>query len=56
LTLYFPGYPDTADAGFTATVPAEALVRGDAEVRTVVVNTRGTRTEIDRRRLTSGAR
>ena len=56
LTLYFPGYPNTADAGFAATVPAQALVRGDAEVRTVVVNTRGTRTEIDRRQLTSGAR
>ena len=56
LTLYFPGYPNTADAGFTAIVPAQALARGAAEVRTVVVNTSGTRTEIDRRLLSKDAR
>jgi hypothetical protein len=56
LALYFPGYPKTADAGFTARVPAQALARGAAEVRTVVVNAAGTRTEIDRRQLVSEAR
>jgi hypothetical protein len=49
LSLYFPAYPNTADAGFVAVVPAGALRRGSAEVRTVVVNAAGIRTEIDRR-------
>jgi hypothetical protein len=56
LTLYFPAYPDTADAGFAAQLPAEALAGGSAEVRTVVVNAAGVRTEIDRRRLVTEAR
>ena len=30
LTLYFPAYPDTANAGFAAQLPAQALARGSA--------------------------
>ncbi|HEY8622633.1 MAG TPA: hypothetical protein VIM74_02095, partial [Casimicrobiaceae bacterium] len=56
LALYFPGYPDTANAGFAAVLPAQVLARGGAEVRTVVVNTAGRRTEIDRRQLVTEAR
>jgi hypothetical protein len=56
LALYFPTYPDTAGAGFTAELPAQALARGGAEVRTIVINSAGTRTEIDRRQLTTEAR
>ena len=56
LALYFPGYPKTPDAGFTAIVPAQALARGAAKVRTIVVNAAGTRTEIDRRQLVPEAR
>lgn len=51
LTLYFPAYPNTANAGFVARLPAEVLARGSVDVRTVVVNTAGRRTEIDRRHL-----
>jgi hypothetical protein len=51
LTLYFPAYPNTANAGFVAQLPAEALAHGSGDVRTVVVNTAGRRTEIDRRHL-----
>jgi len=51
LTLYFPAYPNTANAGFVAQLPAETLARGSVDVRTVVVNTAGRRTEIDRRHL-----
>jgi hypothetical protein len=56
LTLYFPAYPNTANAGFAGEIPAHALARGGAEVRTVVVNAAGTRTEIDRRQLVTEAR
>ena len=56
LTLYFPAYPNTANAGFAGELPAQALARGGAEVRTVVVNAAGTRTEIDRRQLATEAR
>ncbi len=49
LALYFPGYPNTDNAGFVAVVPARAFANGSAEVRTVVVNATGVRTEIDRR-------
>ena len=56
LTLYFPAYPNTANAGFAGELPAQALARGGAVVRTVVVNTAGTRTEIDRRQLVTEAR
>ena len=51
LALYFPAYPDTARAGFTAKLPAVALSGGAVEVRTIVINSAGTRTEVDRRRL-----
>lgn len=51
LALYFPSYPDVAAAGFVARLPATLLSRGAIEVRTVVVNDAGVRTEIDRRRL-----
>jgi hypothetical protein len=56
LALYFPTYPDPSHAGFTAQLPAQALARGAAEVRTIVINSAGTRTEIDRRQLTTEAR
>ena len=56
LTLYFPAYPRTAEAGFSAKVPAEALAHGSAEVRTFAVNGAEGRTEIDRRRLVTEAR
>jgi hypothetical protein len=56
LTLYFPAYPNTANAGFAGELPAQALARGGAEVRTVVVNAAGTRTEIDRRQLVTEVR
>jgi hypothetical protein len=56
LTLYFPGYPNTAAAGFRAVLPAQALSYGGADVRTVVVNTAGQRTEIDRRHMVPDAR
>jgi hypothetical protein len=56
LTLYFPAYPNTANAGFAGQLPAQALARGSAVVRTVVVNAAGTRTEIDRRQLITEAR
>jgi hypothetical protein len=56
LSLYFPAYPRTAEAGFSATIPGEALARGSADVRTFADNPAGGRTEIDRRRLTTEAR
>jgi hypothetical protein len=56
LALYFPSYPDTANAGFAAQLPAQALGRGAAGVRTVVINSAGTRTEIDRRQLVAEVR
>ncbi len=56
LTLYFPAYPSTAEAGFSATIPGEALAHGSAEVRTFAVNWAEGRTEIDRRRLVAEAR
>src|SRR6202011_5368886 len=56
LALYFPAYPNTANAGFTAELPAQTLARGTADVRTVVINSVGTRTEIDRRRLVTESR
>ena len=56
LALYFPAYPNTANAGFTVELPAQTLGRGAAEVRTVVINSVGTRTEIDRRRLVTESR
>jgi Na+-translocating ferredoxin:NAD+ oxidoreductase RnfA subunit len=56
LGLYFPTYPDTASAGFVALLPADVLDRGVTDVRTVVINTTGMRTEIDRRRLSKDAR
>ncbi|HWZ74376.1 MAG TPA: hypothetical protein VN326_23230 [Casimicrobiaceae bacterium] len=56
LALYFPAYPNTANAGFTGELPAQTLARGAADVRTVVINSKGTRTEIDRRRLVTEAR
>jgi hypothetical protein len=56
LALYFPAYPNTATAGFSAQLPAQAFARGSADVRTVVVNTAGIRTEIDRRQLVTEAR
>ena len=56
LTLYFPAYPNTANAGFAGELPATALARGSAVVRTVVVNAAGTRTEIDLRQLITAAR
>jgi hypothetical protein len=56
LALYFPAYPNTANAGFTAELPAQALASGAADVRTIVINSAGTRTEIDRRRLVTESR
>jgi hypothetical protein len=56
LALYFPTYPNTSNAGFTAQLPAQTLARGTAEVRTIVINAVGTRTEIDRRQLVTEAR
>jgi hypothetical protein len=56
LALYFPAYPNTANAGFAAQLPAQALAHGSADVRTVVVNTAGMRTEIDRRQILTEAR
>ena len=51
LDLYYPGYPNPARAGFVARLPARVLDSGTVELRTLVVNATGTRTEIDRRRL-----
>ena len=51
LRLYFPSYPDVDAAGFVALLPAAALANGALDVRTVVVGKSGTRTEIDRRRI-----
>jgi hypothetical protein len=56
LALYFPAYPNTANAGFTAELPAQALASGAASVRTVVINSVGIRTEIDRRQLVTESR
>jgi hypothetical protein len=56
LALYFPAYPNTANAGFTVELPAQTLARGAADVRTVVINSVGTRTEIDRRQLVTESR
>jgi large repetitive protein len=56
LALYFPAYPNTANAGFTVELPAQTLARGTADVRTVVINSVGTRTEIDRRQLVTESR
>jgi hypothetical protein len=56
LTLYFPAYPNTANAGFTVELPAQTLARGAANVRTVVINSVGIRTEIDRRQLVTESR
>ena len=56
LGLYFPAYPGTDKAGFHAELPARLLAQGTAEVRTVAISSTGTRTEIDRRRLTTEAR
>jgi hypothetical protein len=56
LALYFPTYPNTANAGFTVELPAQTLAHGAADVRTVVINSQGTRTEIDRRQLVTEAR
>ena len=52
LALYFPSYPNAGAAGFLAALPREALAAGSLHVRTVVVNSDGVRTEIDRRTLT----
>ncbi len=51
LALYFPSYPDAARGGFLAHLPASELASGAVDVRTVVVNSAGVRTDIDRRRL-----
>jgi hypothetical protein len=56
LALYFPTYPNTANAGFTVELPAQTLARGAADVRTVVINSVGIRTEIDRRQLVTESR
>jgi len=56
LALYFPAYPNTVNAGFTVELPAQTLARGAADVRTVVINSVGTRTEIDRRQLVTESR
>jgi Bacterial Ig domain len=56
LALYFPAYPNTTNAGFTGELPAQTLAGGAANVRTVVINSVGTRTEIDRRQLVTEAR
>lgn len=56
LALYYPTYPDREHGGFTALLPADALERGAIEVRTIVINVAGVRTEIDRRQLVAGAR
>jgi hypothetical protein len=56
LALYYPTYPQAARAGFSAQLPARLLERGTVDVRTVVVNVAGVRTEIDRRRLVAGTR
>jgi hypothetical protein len=51
LALYYPSYPQVAQAGFVAHLPSSIFDRGAVEVRTRVVNATGVRTEIDRRRL-----
>jgi hypothetical protein len=56
LELYYPAYPAPSRAGFVAHLPARLLDSGAVELRTVVVNATGTRTEIDRRRLVAEKR
>ena len=56
LTLYYPAYPEYGQRWLCGELPAQALARGSADVRTVVVNAAGTRTEIDRRQLITEAR
>jgi hypothetical protein len=51
LALYYPSYPQIARPGFSAQLPARLLDHGDVELRTLVFNASGGRTEIDRRRL-----
>jgi hypothetical protein len=51
LGLYYPSFPQVARAGFVARLPLRLFDRGAVEVRTVVINDAGVRTEIDRRRL-----
>ena len=51
LALYYPGYPQVERAGFSVQLPARAFDRGSIEMRTIVFNAAGGRTEIDRRRL-----
>ena len=52
LALHFPAFPDGEKAGYSIAIPAEALGTEAAELRVFVTNSRGVRTEIDRRRLT----
>lgn len=56
LALYYPSYPQVERAGFAALLPARLFDRGNVGIRTLVVNSAGARTEIDRRRLVVGAR
>jgi hypothetical protein len=56
LALYYPSYPQRERAGFSAQLPARWFEHGAVEVRTVVVNAAGVRTEIDRRQLIAGTR
>ena len=51
LALYYPSYPQVARPGFSAQLPARVFDHGDVEIRTLVFNAAGGRTEIDRRRL-----
>ena len=56
LELYYPTYPQVARAGFSVELPARALDHGGVDIRTLVFNAAGGRTEIDRRRLVVAAR
>lgn len=51
LSLYYPSYPQVARPGFSAQLPPRVFDRGEVELRTLVFNAAGGRTEIDRRRL-----
>lgn len=51
LWRYYPAFPGTGNAGFAIAVPPVWLQSGRAEIKTVAVNARGTRTMIDQRTL-----
>jgi len=55
LQLYYPTYLKVAHPGFVAQVPARSLANPSLELHTIVVNSAGVRTEIDRRTLVHAA-